>query len=321
MPTPKRKKQRFQAVVAMVLALPFFTLGVPVFLSALRRETLVGLIPEFLLGLLLFLGGGFLVYLSYRRWSAFRPLPSGSILPGAFEFTEHPNFPRLRTKPNAKGRIPLPSEHDHPVMVMVFAILGGVFTLIPLLILAGGIFGGDGEHAWLLILVAGLFASIGIGLLVLSYVELKKGEKYAGISVEVSHEPIAPGEEFSFFVRQPGKRALKKLEVHLVGEEASMWHKSAKKSSRPSEMVERHYRFVYQKVAGLEDVPVSRNSLVLTGDAGIPGGAMHSLRLQTCRVEWYLEVRLVYENGEDLREKFPFRVAPLSLVGLEESNG
>ncbi|MCC5875198.1 MAG: hypothetical protein JJU11_03165 [Candidatus Sumerlaeia bacterium] len=279
------------------------------------------MIPEFILGLMLFLGGAFLVYLSYLRWHAFRPLPSGSILPGAFEFPEHPHFPKLKTKPNSKGRIPLPSEHVHPTMVIIFAILGGVFILIPLLILAGGIFGGNTEQTWLLILVAGLLAFIGIGLLGLAYVEMKRGEKYAGISVDIDHEPVAPGEEFSFFVRQPGKRMLTKLEVYLVGEEASLWNRSASSSGKTSNMTEKRYKFVYQKVAEMEDVPVSRNSLVLTGEAGIPEGAMHSLRLPNCRVDWFIQVRLLYGNGEDLRENFCFRVAPVSLVEPEVSDG
>lgn len=314
MPTPQRRKQRFHAVLAGIFSIPFGLLGVLVFWSALGRENILTLIMEFLLGLVLLGAGGFLGWVSHARWPAFRPLASGSILAGAFDFTEHPNFPRLKVKKTAKGRMALPTAVSRTIRRNSLCITGNILVVASILLMLGRLVGG-GEFSHVLVVIISVVLLLGgVGLIALSLLEGRKGAKYSGLGLELSHEPIAPGDLFEFHARQPGTRPVERMEVRLVAEEASLWDRTpGSNGSGPA--VEKRYRFIYEKLAEAENIPASRSSLVLAGEGVVPAGAMHSLKVANCRIDWYIEVRLLFAEGEDLRELFRFRVAPL---GQEE---
>jgi hypothetical protein len=162
----------------------------------------------------------------------------------------------------------------------------------------------QGQPDWLLTLVLVPFAAVGAGLLVFLARQLLVTTGVGPTLVEISDQPLRPGQSYRLFLSQTGRLRLNSLEVILAcDEEATFRHGTNTRTET---------RRVYERA-----VFSSQSSEVRPAaphEAGceveMPAGAMHSFKSDHNEVTWKLIVRGNAAGRPRFERSFPLIVHP-----------
>jgi hypothetical protein len=184
-------------------------------------------------------------------------------------------------------------------VTLFWNLITGVFVAAQLGVVAAG-----SRPGWLFLtpfILVGLVAIAGfLGMLYSSIVDSRAGS----IVVEVSKNPLRPGERCQVFVAQPDRFEPSSLRVRLVCEE-KVTYASGDTTSTES-----------KRVRELEVYPGEgidsggRPPFETTFEFEVPPGAMHSLQVENNEILWLLEVEVGPADRPTTRRAFAIVVNP-----------
>jgi len=121
--------------------------------------------------------------------------------------------------------------------------------------------------------------------------------------VEISRDPVSPGESLRVFIFQKGSFPIEKLTLRLLCQEEARYRQgtdtvTAKNLVHEETIVER------------EGLRADSGAPIMDADVAIPADAMHSFKSSNNGVRWLLELSLVIPGRPDVKDTFEFRVIP-----------
>jgi hypothetical protein len=123
-------------------------------------------------------------------------------------------------------------------------------------------------------------------------------------TIEVSAQPLIPGESYDLFVSQAGRLSIRSYRVELICEEEATYHQGT--DSRTESKV-----IFSRTVLGVTDVETRPDApLDLRARLTIPEQAMHSFATPHNHVNWRLCVSADLERWPSLERSFPVIVYP-----------
>jgi hypothetical protein len=151
-----------------------------------------------------------------------------------------------------------------------------------------------------------LFPASGALLLLITFLQFGAwlGARRAPV-VELSREPLSPGDEFDVFVWQSGPVFVRSYRLRLICVERVTYRSG--KSSTTEE------RVVYDRPLFEQDLFTVPRFVgwKRTSGAAIPEQAMHSFEASNNTVEWRLVVNAVLDGWPDFEQSYALRVLPL----------
>jgi hypothetical protein len=162
----------------------------------------------------------------------------------------------------------------------------------------------SGNPDWHLTLFVVPFALVGIAL-VLFFV--RKFLATTGIGptlVEISDQPLYPGQRYRLFLQQFGRLKINRLEVLLVCEEETTFRHGTD-TRMESRLVAQQALMLCQDAEVRHGVPLETDC-----DLEVARGAMHSFKSQHNEVNWKIQVRLDVAGWPPYERSFPVIVYP-----------
>ncbi len=150
-----------------------------------------------------------------------------------------------------------------------------------------------------------IFVLVGLLLLGAAVRALLTGILVSSTRVEISKEPVQPGESFRLALHQPGDFPITRTEVSIICTEIAQWTEGGSKNTRTVRRESETYRHT---IATIENTRASHHAPLLEAEAHLPADAMHSFETQGARIVWAAEVRLVIPRRPDVKDLYLFRV-------------
>jgi len=264
------------------------------------------------------IGGGGLVYTVFtwgksaerraaiaKRAAALDPfLGNGRVKP------DFPNVPLGTNITNSPGttlafRLPVATSGAWALFVTLVACLlwNGLVSIFVVFAVGSHL---AGEPDWFLTVFIVPFVLIGIGLVVFFFRQLLVTTGIGPTLVEVSDQPLYPGERYRLFLSQTGRLKIDLLEVLLACEEETTYRHGTDTRTET--------RRVYQQpVFQMEGFEVQRGLPFETDcEIEVPAGAMHSFKSDHSEVNWKVVVKGKASGWPEFERSFPVIVHPLS---------
>jgi hypothetical protein len=128
-------------------------------------------------------------------------------------------------------------------------------------------------------------------------------------TIEISAQPLIPGESYDLFVSQGGRLSIRSYRVELICEEVATYHQGT--DSRTESKV-----ILTRSVLSATDVETRPDApLDLRAKLTIPAQAMHSFATPHNHVNWRLCVSAEFERWQSLQRSFPVIVYPPASPG------
>ena len=160
-----------------------------------------------------------------------------------------------------------------------------------------------GSVPWVPLAIISVFAVMGLGLLFAAGHALLRVLLVGDTTVEISREPLAPGETATIYVKQAGRFQIEQAEVRLFCRKEATYRRGTDtvtdKQEVLSEVVARSGRMQSRSGHALLDAQVR-----------IPRNAMHSFEAPNNKIRWFIGVKLVIAGRPDVNDAFVLRVAP-----------
>jgi hypothetical protein len=150
-----------------------------------------------------------------------------------------------------------------------------------------------------------LFAAVGLLIVLVAFLQFGTwlGARRAPV-VELSREPLAPGDAFEVLVWQRGPVRVTSYELRLICEERVSWTVGDSTNSEAATVFD---RALFEEGA----FAVSRlDGWKRSVSAAIPELAMHSFKAPHNDVEWRLVVKAALDGWPDFEESYALRVLP-----------
>jgi hypothetical protein len=215
---------------------------------------------------------------------------------------ENPCFPKAAKKRFARsGMIRLEPE----------AGAGTKFVGLTMLALFwNGITGGalysmlsEDNIPWIPMALLSIFVLVGVVLIFAAVHALLRVLLVGDTSVEISREPLAPGETATIYVKQAGRFTVERAEVRLFCREQVTYRRG---TDRVTEKEEVHS----EVVAESHRLQARSGHSLLDAQLRIPEDAMHSFEAANNKIRWFIGVKLVIAGRPDVDDAFVLRVSP-----------
>jgi hypothetical protein len=237
----------------------------------------------------------------YFSWRSMRQMPQRNV---AFSdvWIENPCFPKAAKKRFARsGMIRLEPE----------AGAGTKFVGLTMLALFwNGITGGalysmlsEDNIPWIPMALLSIFVLVGVVLIFAAVHALLRVLLVGDTSVEISREPLAPGETATIYVKQAGRFTVERAEVRLFCREQVTYRRG---TDRVTEKEEVHS----EVVAESHRLQARSGHSLLDAQLRIPEDAMHSFEAANNKIRWFIGVKLVIAGRPDVDDAFVLRVSP-----------
>jgi hypothetical protein len=148
------------------------------------------------------------------------------------------------------------------------------------------------------------FALVGIGLILFFVRKFLATTGIGPTLLEISDQPLYPGERYRVFLQQFGRLKINRLEVLLVCEEETTFRHGTD-TRMESRLVAQQSLILCQNVEVRQGMPFETDC-----DLEVPRGAMHSFKSQHNEVNWRLQVRLDVVGWPAYERSFPVIVYP-----------
>jgi hypothetical protein len=161
-----------------------------------------------------------------------------------------------------------------------------------------------GDPDWLLTAFTFPFVLIGVGLIAFFVRQLVITTGVGPTLVEVSEQPLYPGNHYRLFLSQTGRRKLARLELLLVcDEEATFRHGTDTRTE--TRRVHQQTLFEGDQLEVSGGVPLQTEC-----ELAVPAGAMHSFKSAHNEVTWKILVKGSPARWPDFERSFPVLVYP-----------
>lgn len=234
----------------------------------------------------------------------------GVLVKGLQNPLESPYFPKLKVVRSRRGYFELPLEQSRAGKVIGLFIGGLIFAGAPIAMFIGS--GSAGSPTGVFLgLFLGIFVLVGLLLLFGAFHELLKIILVGRTHVEISREPVSPGDSIVVNLHQRGQFPITTARITLVGEEVAQWTETrGSGKNRSSHTVSRNHRFLEIVIVEGTGLRASNSAPILSGNTVIPENAMHSFSSFHCTIKWGIEVFLDIPRRPDVKEFHPLRVLP-----------
>ncbi len=210
---------------------------------------------------------------------------------------ENPCFPKLKVKRGGAG-VRLSASATPFTMFIGFSIAALIWNGITWGIMILGDVGTFGR------VFLSIFALVGLLIAYGAIHSLLRCLMVGMTLVDVSREPLRPGERFRVSVYQEGSFPITSVEVALECQESATYRVGTD-STTVRETVHT------AALGRLEGIRAQGSSTpILTCDARVPDDAMHSFKSSNNEIEWRIVVKMDIPRRPDVKDTFPFRVAP-----------
>ncbi len=245
-----------------------------------------------------FAGGAFMVWWK-RRYTSVEHSDSPSVQ----DHEKHPNWPKVKTASGVRATklSAAVSPHSKFIMIMLIALFWNGITWAAVIgIMSDGPSGGE----FLLILVfLGVFVLIGLVLLGASVHTFLRMFLVGGTTVEITKEPLLPGDSAQYFIVQSGDFQITELVVMLECIEQARYRQGSSTTTVEDKVLE-------LELAREQNVQARDRLPCHEGRFEIPPEAMHSFKASHNSIVWRLVVTMDIPNKPDVEDEFEFRVAP-----------
>jgi hypothetical protein len=164
--------------------------------------------------------------------------------------------------------------------------------------------------SWFPMLFMVPFVLVGLGTLFVFLRALIRNMTVPETCVEISTEPLCPGETAKVRIMQAGRLSLANITVELVCEERISY-------TRGTDTYREQNVIFTKPLVNVTDIEVtSTQGWETTVDIAIPEGAMHSFHATHNDLVYEIRVTGVVRKLPDFKTAFPFRVVPLHSRGL-----
>jgi len=200
-------------------------------------------------------------------------------------------------------RLPVAGSYAWALFAWLMAYLfwNGI-VLVLVMIVVGGFLAGDPD--WFLTIFVVPFVLIGIGLVFYFFRQLAVTTGIGPTLVEISHQPLQPGERYRLFLSQTGRLTMNWLELLLVcEEEATYSHGTDRRTENRRIYQQPLFRREGFKVAG--GTPFETEC-----ELEVPAGAMHSFKSGHNEVTWKIIVKGSPARWPTFERSFPVIVYP-----------
>lgn len=161
-------------------------------------------------------------------------------------------------------------------------------------------------------LFAGVAAACGLAGLAALYRWMRRLLVHSALgptTIEVSAQPMIPGESYDLFVSQAGRLAIRSFRVELICEEEATYHQGTDARTETKAILSR-------EVVSATDVETRPGApLDLRARLTIPAQAMHSFATPHNQVNWRLCVSADVERWPAFERSFPVIVYPPAAAG------
>jgi len=262
------------------------------------------------------IGGGGLLYKVFawgksaerRADLAKRAATLGAFDAGGRSKSEFPGIPGGTNITNSPGtelafRLPVAANSTWTLFATSMACLfwNGVVSIFVVLAARGHL---RGEPDWFLTVFTIPFVLIGIGLIVFVFRQLLVTTGIGPTLVEISDQPLYPGERYDLFFSQAGRLRFRSLEVLLVCEEETTYRHGTDTRTET--------RRVYRQAVFRREAFEIRRGLPFKANCEIevPTGAMHSLKSGHNEINWRILVKGSVAGWPNYEWSFPVIVYP-----------
>jgi hypothetical protein len=166
----------------------------------------------------------------------------------------------------------------------------------------------SGNPDWHLTLFVVPFALVGVGLILFFVRRFLATTGIGPTLVEISDQPLYPGQRYRVFLQQFGRLKINRLEVLLVCEEETAFRHGTD-TRMESRLVAQQSLMLCQSAEVRHGVPFETDC-----DLEVPRGAMHSFKSQHNEVNWKVQVRLDVAGWPVYERSFPVIVYPPQAV-------
>ncbi|MEC7564669.1 MAG: hypothetical protein VX738_03200 [Planctomycetota bacterium] len=223
-----------------------------------------------------------------------------------------PNVPlvdTLLTSPGAVQRWRLAVTTGKPVEVISMIVFFSIWTIVSvfLLVYSVSLYFADANSGWSWWLpTLSLLPASGIAIWSgrMLHHELKNQINIDPLKVEISHQPIYPGETYDVAISQRGTLHVRSLRLFLVCEEITSYHQGTDIRTETLETY-RQQVFVQRRFE-----ITSKNPLAEVFTVTIPPDAMHSFQANFNCVQWKLVSVGRYREVLEIRRGFSLIVHP-----------
>jgi hypothetical protein len=237
-----------------------------------------------------------------------KPLPESTggsmtaleMLPGV------PRPPKGR-KPGLRGGIRLPSKTNTPGQAAAFMGFSLVWNFF-IAFMGWQVIVVEEGKSWFAVAVLGVFGIIGLMLLSSGIFGMIRVFLTGSTHLELSTEPVVPGNPVSWSIYQQGNYPVRQVEVALVCREEVRYRVGTRTVTKDQEV----FRQELVRQPGQADP----NRPLVEGQLNIPSNASTSLSLPNNNLEWGMEVSLTIDRRPDNKIFIPFRVMPHSSGGF-----
>jgi hypothetical protein len=161
-----------------------------------------------------------------------------------------------------------------------------------------------GDPDWVLTVFIVPFVLVGIGLIVFFLRGLVVTTAVGPTLIEISDQPLRPGERYRLFVSQTGRLRMKSMEVLFVCDEETTYRQGTDTRTETKRVYEqplvRRERFEVRASAPFE----------ADCEAQVPAGAMHSFKSGHNEVAWKIVVKGSPVRWPDYERSFRVIVYP-----------
>ena len=222
--------------------------------------------------------------------------------------SEFPGIPVGKNITNSPGtklafRLPLADSSTWTLFVTLTACLfwNAIVSVFVVIAVRGHL---RGEPDWLLTAFIIPFVLIGVGLIVFVFRQLLVTTGIGPTLVEISEQPLHPGERYDLFLSQTGRLKFRALEVLLVCEEEATYRQGTDTRAET--------RRVYQHPVFRREAFEIRRGLPFEAgcEIEVPAGVMHSLKSGHNEVSWRILVKGTVAGWPDYERSFPVIVYP-----------
>jgi len=262
------------------------------------------------------IGGGGLVYTLFtwgksaeRRAAIVKKAPRlDALVNHKAAAPDFPHVPRPTNITDSPGtrltfRLPVAGSPVWALFVWLTACLlwNGIVSIFVTIVISSFL---QGDPDWFMTIFIIPFVLIGIGLIAFFVRQFVVATGVGPTLVEISDQPLFPGERYRLFLSQTGRLKMKCLELLLVcDEETTYRHGTDTRTETQRVCGQSLFRREGFEVAG--GTPFETEC-----DLEVPAGAMHSFKSKHNEITWKIVVRGSPARWPDFERSFPVIVYP-----------
>ncbi len=162
----------------------------------------------------------------------------------------------------------------------------------------------DGGFAWIPVIFIGLFCLIGIALVLGVFHALFRILLVGDTPLEISAEPLKPGERGKVSLYQKGSFEITEIIVSLVCREKVTYSQGTRRVTSTEEVSR-------TEIVKQNNSRANNTGPVVEAEFLVPNNAMHSFKASNNVIEWGFEVKIDIPGKPDVNDFYPVRVMPV----------